>query len=72
MNHTTKKKQELSLPIKEIPIEGRLRGVLLRYRTIQMQENSWHAHESWKIWLRHTEDERLFFQGIIQHAAASS
>ncbi len=31
----------------------------------------WHAHEAWEnIWKRHDEDERLFFQGIIQLAAA--
>jgi predicted metal-dependent hydrolase len=31
----------------------------------------WNAHEAWEqIWLRHEEDERLFFQGIIQLAAA--
>ncbi|HYQ87182.1 MAG TPA: DUF309 domain-containing protein [Bacteroidota bacterium] len=31
----------------------------------------WHSHEAWEqIWLRHGEDERLFFQGLIQLAAA--
>lgn len=31
----------------------------------------WHAHEAWEIvWQRHGEDERLFFQGLIQLAAA--
>src|SRR5437867_13299497 len=31
----------------------------------------WHAHEAWEqVWLRHAEDERLFFQGLIQLAAA--
>ncbi len=31
----------------------------------------WHAHEAWEeVWRRHTEDERLFFQGLIQLAAA--
>ena len=31
----------------------------------------WHSHEAWEeIWRRHKEDERLFFQGIIQVAAA--
>lgn len=31
----------------------------------------WHSHEAWEqIWLRHREDERLFFQGLIQLAAA--
>jgi predicted metal-dependent hydrolase len=31
----------------------------------------WHAHEAWEqVWLRHDEDERLFFQGLIQLAAA--
>lgn len=31
----------------------------------------WHAHEAWElVWQRQTEDERLFFQGIIQLAAA--
>jgi uncharacterized protein len=33
--------------------------------------NFWHAHEAWEdVWKRHDEDERLFFQGIIQLAAA--
>lgn len=31
----------------------------------------WHAHEAWElIWQQHEEDERLFFQGLIQLAAA--
>jgi len=31
----------------------------------------WQAHEAWEhVWLRHNEDERLFFQGLIQLAAA--
>ena len=31
----------------------------------------WHAHEAWEIvWQQHAEDERLFFQGVIQLAAA--
>ena len=31
----------------------------------------WHAHEAWElIWDAHEEDERLFFQGLIQLAAA--
>jgi hypothetical protein len=33
--------------------------------------NFWHAHEAWElVWGRHEEDERLFFQGLIQLAAA--
>ena len=35
------------------------------------EQHFWHAHECWeKIWQRHSEDERIFFQGIIQLAAA--
>lgn len=31
----------------------------------------WHAHEAWElVWQRQEEDERLFFQGLIQLAAA--
>lgn len=31
----------------------------------------WHSHEAWEeVWKRHKEDERLFFQGVIQLAAA--
>jgi predicted metal-dependent hydrolase len=31
----------------------------------------WNAHEAWEqVWLRHREDERLFFLGLIQLAAA--
>ena len=31
----------------------------------------WHAHEAWeKIWQKHAEDGRVFFQGLIQLAAA--
>jgi predicted metal-dependent hydrolase len=31
----------------------------------------WNSHEAWEqVWLRHREDERLFFQGLIQLAAA--
>ena len=31
----------------------------------------WNSHEAWEqVWLRHDEDERLIFQGLIQLAAA--
>ncbi len=31
----------------------------------------WHAHEAWEaVWKRHPEPSRLFFEGIIQLAAA--
>jgi uncharacterized protein len=31
----------------------------------------WHAHEAWEnVWKRRSEDSRIFFQGIIQFAAA--
>jgi hypothetical protein len=31
----------------------------------------WNSHEAWEqVWIRHDEDERLFFQGLIQLAAA--
>jgi predicted metal-dependent hydrolase len=31
----------------------------------------WHAHEAWEsVWRRRPEDSRIFFQGIIQLAAA--
>jgi uncharacterized protein len=31
----------------------------------------WNSHEAWEqVWMRHDEDERLFFQGMIQLAAA--
>jgi len=31
----------------------------------------WHSHEAWEeVWKHHVEDERLFFQGLIQLAAA--
>jgi len=31
----------------------------------------WHAHESWEqVWKRRPEESRIFFQGIIQLAAA--
>lgn len=31
----------------------------------------WHAHEAWEaVWKRHPEESRIFFQGLIQLAAA--
>lgn len=31
----------------------------------------WHAHEAWEsVWKRRSEESRIFFQGIIQLAAA--
>jgi uncharacterized protein len=31
----------------------------------------WHAHEAWEnVWKRHAEESRVFFQAIIQLAAA--
>ncbi len=35
------------------------------------EKEFWHSHEAWEeVWKHHGEDERLFFQGLIQLAAA--
>ena len=35
------------------------------------EHSFWHAHEAWEgVWRRHPEESRIFFQGIIQLAAA--
>jgi hypothetical protein len=35
------------------------------------RKHYWHAHEAWEaVWKRHPEPPRLFFEGIIQLAAA--
>jgi hypothetical protein len=35
------------------------------------RKHYWHAHEAWEaVWKRHPEPSRLFFEGIIQLAAA--
>lgn len=35
------------------------------------EQEYWHAHEAWEnVWKRRPEESRIFFQGIIQLAAA--
>ncbi len=35
------------------------------------EQRFWHAHEAWEnVWKRRPEESRIFFQGIIQVAAA--
>jgi len=35
------------------------------------RQKFWEAHEAWEaVWIRHTEKNRVFFQGLIQVAAA--
>lgn len=35
------------------------------------EKKFWEAHEAWEeVWLRNKNDERIFFQGLIQCAAA--
>ncbi len=35
------------------------------------ERDFWHAHEAWeRVWMRTTDDSRVFFQGIIQLTAA--
>lgn len=73
MEHPRKKKpDEIQRdPLREIPMgtedwEEFEHGVTL-FNTCKF----WHAHEAWEeVWRRRKEDERLFFQGLIQLAAA--
>jgi len=50
--------------------EEDLSGYFKGWELFNRQEY-WHAHEAWEaVWMRHPEPSRLFFEGIIQLAAA--
>ena len=67
-----KKPEEINrTPLKEIELSAEDWEEFDRGITLFNNGEFWHAHEAWElVWLRHTEDERLFFQGVIQLAAA--
>lgn len=72
-SHPKKKKPEEIArdPVREIELSPEDWEEFERGATLFNTGKFWHAHEAWElVWLRHTEDERLFFQGIIQLAAA--
>ncbi len=58
-------------PLREIPMSEEDWDEFHRGVTFFNSGKFWNAHEAWEqVWLRHAEDERLFFQGLIQLAAA--
>jgi len=67
-----KKPEEIGQnPIKELPMSQEDWEEFNRGVTLFNNRKFWHAHEAWEqVWGRHSEDERLFFQGLIQLAAA--
>ena len=72
-SRTPKKKPEEigQTPLKELPMSLEDWEEFSRGVSFFNNRKFWHAHEAWEqVWARHTEDERLFFQGLIQLAAA--
>ncbi len=67
-----KKPEEIQQePLRELPLTPEDWQAFEHGVTLFNSGKFWHAHEAWElIWLRHAEDERLFFQGLIQLAAA--
>jgi predicted metal-dependent hydrolase len=58
-------------PLKELPMSTEDWEEFHRGVTLFNGGKFWNAHEAWEqVWGRHTADERLFFQGLIQLAAA--
>jgi predicted metal-dependent hydrolase len=71
--HLLKKKpSEINLsPLNRIAMSDEDWEEFSRGVTLFNEGKFWNAHEAWEeVWRRHQEDERLFFQGIIQLAAA--
>ena len=67
-----KKPEEINrTPLKEIELSREDWEEFERGIELFNSGKFWHSHEAWEqLWLRRTEDERLFFQGLIQLAAA--
>lgn len=61
----------LGTPVNSIPMTDEDWEEFTRGVSLFNEGKFWHAHEAWEeVWRRRTEDERLFFQGLIQLAAA--
>ncbi len=67
-----KKPEEIRTnPLKTLALSGEDWHEVEHGITLFNSGKFWHAHEAWElVWQRQAEDERLFFQGIIQLAAA--
>lgn len=74
MNTRPKKKKPEEIPtdpLREISLTGEDRSALEHGIRLFNSGKFWHAHEAWElVWQRTPDDERLFFQGLIQLAAA--
>ena len=72
-SHPSKKKPEeiQRSPLVELPMTERDWKDFGKGIDLFNEGKFWHAHEAWEeVWKRHSEDERLFLQGLIQAAAA--
>ena len=66
-----KKPSEISVPPKEFSLSPQEWKEFSEGVSLFNRHQFWHAHEVWEnVWKHRTEDERLFFQGLIQFAAA--
>ena len=67
-----KKPEEINrTPLKEIAMSSEDWDEFAHGVSLFNSRKFWHSHEAWEqVWKRHNEDERLFFQGLIQLAAA--
>jgi predicted metal-dependent hydrolase len=58
-------------PVRELPLSAEDWHEVRHGISLFNAGKFWHAHEAWElVWQRQAEDERLFFQGLIQLAAA--
>ena len=70
--HSKKKPEDINRnPLKEVSMSEEDRREFTLGVELFNAGKFWHAHEAWEnVWKRHDEDERLFFQGLIQLSAA--
>lgn len=66
-----RKPEEISHPPKQLSLSGEDWTEFERGIDLFNDGSFWHAHEAWEeVWKRQVDDERVFFQGLIQLAAA--
>ncbi|MEK7748740.1 MAG: DUF309 domain-containing protein [Bacteroidota bacterium] len=67
-----KRVEEIDLPsLREFDLTGNQKRIFAKGIELFNRGQFWEAHEAWEqIWWEREEEGRIFFQGIIQAAAA--